>query len=311
MNSTSRLILAGCILLTLSVGYFCGRQSLSPSPKKAFKVDGDSMWPTLADGDQCQVTTADQLFIGDVVAIHWAGKKRVKRVAGLGGDEINLENGRLRVNSERLEDLIARRHDRDFLPPSLVLVSDQESDWQPIPNSFSKLFRHRNPHAGGTETSVMDDYPINESVQRILHPVDRLVVRNNQLTPFEVDVFFRIEARILKAPLLGGIARVRDAVPTEESISFGDHTQIAVRTPNTDPMATRFHVMREIEYRDDRPSGEVSYPITLGQRDVFVVGDNVPVSVDSRTFGPITREAVIGTIQRLPPNHSSPTHSGP
>lgn len=57
-------------------------------------------------------------------------------------------------------------------------------------------------------------------------------------------------------------------------------------------------VWREIEYRDDKPTGAVSYPLRIKAGEVFVVGDNLPVSVDSRHVGPLPITSILGVAVR-------------
>ena len=68
-----------------------------PSP---FRIAGDSMAPTLVDGDVCQLVDFGTLQIGDVVAIRWGGKRHVKRVAAVGGDVVDRVAGRLTVGGQ-------------------------------------------------------------------------------------------------------------------------------------------------------------------------------------------------------------------
>ncbi|WP_197172453.1 S26 family signal peptidase [Novipirellula aureliae] len=59
------------------------------------------------------------------------------------------------------------------------------------------------------------------------------------------------------------------------------------------------NVFREIEYRV-RPQDDMSgFPLRLAEDQYFVVGDNVPVSVDSRTFGPIDENQLIGKVEPI------------
>ena len=44
---------------------------------------------------------------------------------------------------------------------------------------------------------------------------------------------------------------------------------------------------------------KIVLPITLGPDEYFVLGDNSPESVDSRHFGPIPREAIVGKVMRI------------
>ena len=149
------------------------------------------MAPTLTAGTvcQCQAISAD-LRIGDVVAVDWSGKRRVKRVAALPGDVVELDRGRLLVNQQRLEDLLADRDFRGTIAPARVPVAASDQDWNELSVRHLNypgrcwVLEYRNRHAGGRVTPIMDDYPGNHSVRRILNPVDRLAVSvgfSNQL----------------------------------------------------------------------------------------------------------------------------------
>ena len=280
-----------------------------PSP---FRIAGDSMAPTLVDGDVCQLVDFGTLQIGDVVAIRWGGKRHVKRVAAVGGDVVDRVAGRLTVGGQRLEDLLAERDADEFLTPALVPVSSHQNHWRRDAAVSSRLvYGHRNPHQAGRITAVMDDYPINETVRRVLNRVDRLVVQIRAKTPTVVPdaplrvFFFDAERSMVSTTTRGGWARFRDAA-ADHAVETGRQSDrlgmldaahpIAVDLDEQQASRYTLHVYREIEYRDDRPSGNVNYPVTLGDEEVFVVGDNVPVSVDSRALGPLNRSAIEGKI---------------
>ncbi|QDV41827.1 Peptidase S24-like protein [Stieleria neptunia] len=285
-----------------------------------FRIVGDSMAPTLVDGEVCQIAKCRTLQIGDVVAIRWGGKRHVKRVAAVGGDVVDRVGGRLTVGGKRLEDRLAERDTDEFLSPALVPVSSQPHHWSRDAAVPSRLvYSHHNPHQAGRITAVMDDYPSNETVRRVLNPVDRLVVEIRArdkdaapLAPLRV-FFFDAQHAMVSTTTTTGWARFRDAaaVAVEDlaaDLAPGTAGQserrgmldaahpIAVELGRRQASRYTLHVYREIEYRDDRPSGNVKYPITLDNDEVFVVGDNVPVSVDSRALGPLPRAAIEGCV---------------
>ena len=56
---------------------------------------------------------------------------------------------------------------------------------------------------------------------------------------------------------------------------------------------------RQIEYRLRPHDDRSRYPIRLGSSEYFVLGDNVPVSLDSRDFGVIQERAVKGRVELI------------
>lgn len=65
-------------------------------------VDGDSMYPTLHDGDKVIFQRHNSEYRpGDIIAIRMdSGDVFVKRVIGVAGDTVNIQNGRVFVNGE-------------------------------------------------------------------------------------------------------------------------------------------------------------------------------------------------------------------
>lgn len=55
-------------------------------------------------------------------------------------------------------------------------------------------------------------------------------------------------------------------------------------------------IYRDIHYRGPREESVWTAPQPLGADECFVLGDNVPVSVDSRHWGPIDRRQIIGPV---------------
>ena len=69
-------------------------------------VGGDSMNPNLQNGDLVLYFRMEKEFLpGDVISIRVpSGDYYVKRVAAVGGDEVDLRGGRVYVNGEELDD---------------------------------------------------------------------------------------------------------------------------------------------------------------------------------------------------------------
>lgn len=62
------------------------------------EVSGDSMVPTLSDGDVLIVNKYREIKRGDIVIINKGDKWVVKRVIALGGDTLEITNGVVKVN---------------------------------------------------------------------------------------------------------------------------------------------------------------------------------------------------------------------
>lgn len=71
-------------------------------------------------------------------------------------------------------------------------------------------------------------------------------------------------------------------------------------------------VLNESNYLQPSIMTAGNVDVTLGADDYYVLGDNRGASLDSRSFGPITREAIIGrTAVRAWPVHRARTFSTP
>ena len=69
------------------------------------QVSGDSMNPTLQDKDVIVLVKSDSLKTGDLCGFYWQNKLLLKRVIGLPGDIISLdENGVVTVNGTVLDE---------------------------------------------------------------------------------------------------------------------------------------------------------------------------------------------------------------
>lgn len=69
------------------------------------QVSGDSMSPTLNDGDILVTLNTDSVTYGDLCCISWQNKMLLKRVIGLAGDVISISgDGSVTVNGELLDE---------------------------------------------------------------------------------------------------------------------------------------------------------------------------------------------------------------
>ena len=69
------------------------------------QIYGTSMYPTLADGDVVLSTRTGTFRTGEVVAFYYNNKILVKRVIGVPGDWVDIEeDGTVRVNGASLEE---------------------------------------------------------------------------------------------------------------------------------------------------------------------------------------------------------------
>lgn len=77
------------------------------------QVSGDSMTPTLNDGDVLLTCNTDSVTYGDLCCVSWQNKMLLKRVIGLPGDVISIESdGSVYVNQELLDEPYVIEKDR-------------------------------------------------------------------------------------------------------------------------------------------------------------------------------------------------------
>ena len=198
------------------------------------------------------------------------------------------------------------------------------------------VYHHVNVHEGGNASSVMDDYEYNASLLRKLNEVDRLhataefdadrpcdlefaywTSRGIRTGTDARDVAAGIEARDVAAvrPAASAVgshdARYFLSQRESEYVSRIESTIYTPPVTRKSPIAVRIiatgesnsvrirklSVWKFVEYRLRRTDDRSRYPMRLASDEYFVVGDNVPVSIDSRDHGPIRRDQIIGIIK--------------
>lgn len=76
---------------------------------EVFVVEGRSMHPTLTETERLMVNKAayhfDEPGVGDVIVFEYEpGRDFIKRIIGVEGDEVEIKNGRVYLNSNPLEE---------------------------------------------------------------------------------------------------------------------------------------------------------------------------------------------------------------
>lgn len=90
------------ILLCITALLFFTASAASP----VLRVTGTSMQPTLNNGDIVILIKTDDLKIGDLCAFEYNDKLLIKRIIGMPGDEIKIdENGVFKINGKEFDDV--------------------------------------------------------------------------------------------------------------------------------------------------------------------------------------------------------------
>ncbi len=272
----------------------------------------------------------DEIQRGDLVAIKWDGRLRVKRIAALEGEKVDLDQLRLTVGGERLEDLLTSASSSVELPRFLVdddgrrpvsrwssIDADSppprsSSAWQRIPGGGWKwgeafaspwlVYHHQSVHDQNRAAPVGDDYPFNVGLDRPLYTVDRLDLRGEirSSSAAQLEIAFWSDRGNVRTVITSNGERsfavsYHDADPAD-GLPVTAERPIAVRVQGQPATLSGLLIHRLIEYRIRRRDSREQYPLRIGDGHCFVVGDNVPVSVDSREVGPIPTTSIIGVV---------------
>jgi len=179
-------------------------------------------------------------------------------------------------------------------------------------------YHHQAVHNAMRPDVIRDDVPGNAAESRALVPVDSVAVsfEAQASESAELEVVFRIGdrtvviKRTLKAATSHHWLRSDDAVDLvgdtpPQTAARSDQPEsvprplvpISIRLTAGHATLRNVAVWRPLRYRiDPRTAADQAWPIRLQAQEYYLLGDNVPLSIDSRHWGPIPRHRIVGRI---------------
>jgi hypothetical protein len=252
--------------------------------------------------------------VGEILLIDSETGPAVKRVFAVGKQTVSIDG----VN------LVNQEHPCLNVSPDTWIPVDHDSNrsisrWKASdndPSNPSLVYHHRSVNDHQLPSPVYDDVPFNAGHSRRLFLPSRLRLQGRYVGSQPTTL--RI-AGWIDGPNKGQIRFAELQVAPHSDFQWtiqydpsfvsasSDSSRLNLPTDKTPLIiysleVTHLKIDQAITYRL-RPSDEsTAYPITLLADEIFVVGDNVPVSIDSRNFGPIKQTKVIGIVRW---NHSA------
>ncbi|EMB14316.1 signal peptidase [Rhodopirellula europaea 6C] len=202
--------------------------------------------------------------------------------------------------------------------------SGADDNADPVQGIAWLVYEHRNVYRGNVVSRVLDDCPANLGLNRRMNPVDEIgltfviqhrggadaeVVQADNLV--HVMVWTESGIRIVSSSIPdqsdeGGVTieftpqDVREGetitesdLATEAMPALSPTSPIAIGlNPRAVMNAQRLQLWRSIAWRAPAQSRW-----ELQTDEWFAAGDNVPVSVDSRTWGPVQTDQIVGVCQ--------------
>ncbi len=265
-------------------------------------------------------SVSSSLRIGDVVAIGGEDAMRIKRIVALPGDLVELNGVSLLVNGETVHKAMRVHDDLDVPTPVLLFEMDNRRElsrwrgkgWQrnqqrawTSGNKDWLIYHHRSIHQRNQPSCIWDDYPYNVGLSRKLQPASRLALNTKVVCKNEgrLEVVFWIDGQMVGVTCdVDGQCELSISSDDAKAVEFAPvsaETPVAIRVIEGSVQLSCLQLARRLEYRLRPHDDRSRYPIRLGSSEYFVVGDNVPVSLDSRDFGVIQERAVKGRVELI------------
>jgi len=261
---------------------------------------------------------ADALRSGDVIAIGGQEMLRIKRIAAVPGDIVDLNGVSLLVNGEPMAQRMSLQ--AELKVPISVMRFEMDdrreiSRWQGEGWKRSSqrawksaarnwlIYHHRSIHERNQASCVWDDYPYNVGLNRKLYPANRIVFTSKAVCQGQglLEVVFWVGDRAVGITCeVEGKCELNissDEAAAVQVAPVSAEAPVAIRVLAGSVQLSCLQLGRQVEYRLRPHDDPACYPIELGSDEYFVVGDNVPTSSDSRDFGVIEERTIKGRVE--------------
>ncbi len=291
------------------------------------RVPTDALTAQPADSVVCHVqppipaNAGAQWRVGDLVAVQipvadsqWpqgeAGQAvlSVKRVAALPGQSINVAaDGWLLIDSvaavardSQNQPLWLPVHDSQFR-------GDDPPRWRLFHEPTSWLRYHHLAVYQNLQPDVpRDDFPANAAESRTLRPISdlRLTFQTTADADATVEVVFQLGESVwtFRQPIAAGthdhavttLGTSPDATGADSPVPTTPQIPIALRIVAGAVQLDQLVVWRPIRYRISPADG--SLPQSVPDGHLLLLGDNVPLSIDSRQWGCVPFDRIVGRM---------------
>ncbi len=292
--------------MDFGVCWHCGHPVRVLDGRPSDHDDTNHSRPDSDRADLVEVRPIRMIERGQIVAFRRGGRASVKRVVAIPGDRVSLVGNMIHVNDHLIENNVRLPVDLDdhrartrWSPDT----RDEERHWTLRSHDTGtdplwRIYAHASVYDDDRPSPVWDDYGANLGLVRPLEPVDRLILGGQVVTASD-DAVLRVavwNADQTDVKLIAGASfevtpRPADderpslgvASSDEENPPLAPETPIAIRLVSGSAVIANLSIFRPILYRVRRRDDVLRYPMILAPDRFFVLGDNVPISIDSRS----------------------------
>lgn len=271
--------------------------------------------------------------IGEIVAIQDSQGTRIKRVAAVEGQTVSIREGNLFCDGQKMRSPSPwievhndafRLEGQSWWQPESQNAA-QSAGWKQTASGFSVsldgsenppamlIYCHRAPYNGLRPDRVRDDYACNLAESRMLREVEELVVTADVEVTQATQLSWwnwRASSPVCQSQhLRNGFHRIEMRWDQPNEISLDELIPAGIRPEQPIGLIiqhgsinlSHIAIYRPIVYWIDEKRSSLNFPLLLKPGEHFVIGDNVPFSVDSRHHGVVSRGQIVGKVMGLGP----------